>query len=144
MTEDIVLSAEVNQNIPSPEKGVVFKRIVEGVEVRLIKDGVPLGANSVVAIPWAAVAIKDGKYIYALSVEREDLRMISLFSGIAVKTLSSEYDVKGYLLEASLMMYMNGEAENLGVFNIEQGEESIKAFLYDSLLESLDIIDEQD
>ncbi len=142
MTEDIVLNAEINQNIPSPDRGVVDTRSVEGVEIRLIKDGVPLGANSVVAIPWAVAAIRDGKYICALSVEREDLRMISLFSGIAVKTLAAEYGIKGYLLDANLILYMNGELENLGVFNIEQGEESIKAFLYESLLETLDLIDE--
>lgn len=142
MTEDIVLNVEINQNIPSPDRGVVDTRSVEGVEIRLIKDGVPLGANSVVAIPWAVAAIRDGKYICALSVEREDLRMISLFSGIAVKTLAAEYGIKGYLLDANLILYMNGELENLGVFNIEQGEESIKAFLYESLLETLDLIDE--
>lgn len=142
MTEDIVLNAEINQNIPSPDRGVVDTRSVEGVEIRLIKDGVPLGANSVVAISWAVAAIRDGKYICALSVEREDLRMISLFSGIAVKTLAAEYGIKGYLLDANLILYMNGELENLGVFNIEQGEESIKAFLYESLLETLDLIDE--
>lgn len=142
MTEDIVLNAEINQNIPSPVRGVMDTRSVEGVEIRLIKDGVPLGANSVVAIPWAAAAIRNGKYVCALSVEREDLRMISLFSGIAVKTLEAEYGVRGYLLDANLMLYMNGELENLGVFNIEQDEESIKAFLYESLLETLDLIDE--
>lgn len=142
MIEDIVLNAEINQNIPSPDRGVIDIRFVEGVEIRIIKDGVPLGANSVVAIPWAVAAIRDGKYICALSVEREDLRIISLFSGIAVKTLAAEYGVKGYLLDANLMLYMNGELENLGVFNIEQGEESIKAFLYESLLETLDLIDE--
>lgn len=140
MDYDKVLDASLNQNIPSPDKGVFRKESVEGVEIRFIRDGVPLGANSVVAIPMAVAALKDGKYIYALSVEREDLRQISRLSGIAVKTLSSEYGVKGYLLDANLVMYMDGEAENLGLFNLEQSEESITDYLLEALLESLDLI----
>lgn len=144
MFEEVELSAALNQNIPSPDKGVTERREIEGVDVRFIRNGEPLGANSVVQIPWAVAAIKDGKYIYALSVEREDLRAISYYSGVPVKKLLEEYGTKDYLLDARLMMYYGGECENIGAVNINQSGESIQSYLLEALLETLDLIDDQD
>lgn len=136
------LTDSLNQNIPSPGKGVVETRIEDGIEIRIIRNGVPMGCNSVVVIPWAVAAVIDGKYRYAVSIERGDLRAISSFSGIPVKTLSDEYGVKGHLLEPKLVLYGDGEYEDMGAVNIEMGDESIKSFLVDTLLENLSPDDE--
>ncbi len=144
MENEKELSSSLSQNIPSPDKGVVEIRNVEGTEIRIIKNGVPLGYNSVVSIPYAVAAIKNGKYIYVFAVERDDLRAISHFSGVAVKTLSEEYGVKGYLLEPRGVIYYQDEVENIGVINLSQSEDSIIAFLYETALESLDLIDGED
>ena len=144
MENEKELSSSLSQNIPSPDKGVVEIRKVEGTEIRIIKNGAPLGYNSVVSIPYAVAAFRGEKYIYGFSIERDDLRAISHFSGIPVKTLSEEYGVKGYLSEPRGVIYYEDEVENIGVINLSQSEESIITFLYQTALESLDLIDGED
>ncbi len=141
MEDEKELSAVLSQDIPDPDKGVVATKRVEDVEIRIIRNGIPIGFNSVVSIPYAVVALKRGRYVFAFSIEREDLRAISSFSGIRVKTLSEEYGIKGYLLEPKGVIYYNEEVENIGLINLEQGEESIKNYLYQTALEVLDLID---
>ncbi len=138
----IELTDLMNQNFPSPDKGVIETRVIGDNEIRIIKNGVPMGYNSVVALPWAALAIRNGEYCCAAIIEREDLRAISSFSGIPVKTLSEEYAVKGYLLDPKLVIYSGNEYEDIGVVNIEMDEESIKNFLVDTLLENMELDDE--
>lgn len=140
--KEVELNAGLNPNIPSPDKGVIDHKEIDGLDVFVIRNGEPLGSNSVVTIPWAAAAVRDGKYIHALSIEREDLRMIARYTGESVKKLFEEYGTKDYLLEPRLMMYYGGESENLGAVNINQSEESIKNYLFETLLETLDSIDE--
>lgn len=144
MENEKELSSSLSQDLPSPDKGVIERRKVEDTEIRIIKNGIPIGFNSVVSIPYAVVAIRNGKYVFAFSVEREDLRAISRFSGIAVKTLSEEYGVKGYLLEPRGVIYYEDEIENIGVINLSQDEESIKNYLYQTAAEVLDLIDGDD
>lgn len=142
-TEEI-LTPDISQNIPHPDKGVIEKRNVEEIEIRLIKDGVPSGFNSVVTIPWALCALRDGKYIFAVSIEREDLREISHMTGMSVKTLLSEYGVRNYLLDPVLVMYGGGEREELGRFTLSSDEEGVKRYLFEALLEALDLVEEDD
>ncbi len=142
-TEEI-LTPDISQNIPRPDKGVIGKRTVEGIEIRLLKNGVPSGFNSVVTIPWALCALRDGKYIFAVSVEREDLREISRMTGMSVKTLLSEYGVKNYLLDPVLVMYGEGEREELGRFTLPLDEDGVKKYLNEALLEALDLIEDDE
>ncbi len=142
-TEEI-LSASVSQNIPDPEKGVRETRYVEGIEIRYIENGVPSGFNSVVTIPYALVALRDGKYIFAVSIEREDLREMSRLTGTAVKTLSEEYGVRGYLLDPVVVMYGEGEKEEIGRFPLSFDRDTVKAYLNETLLDTLDLIEEDD
>ncbi len=144
MENEKELSASLSQDLPNPEVGVIETRIVEDTQIRIIKNGIPIGFNSVVAIPYAVVALREGKYVFAFSIEREDLRTISSYSGIRVKTLSEEYGVKGYLLDPNGVIYYNDEVENIGLINLEQGEESIKNYLYQTALEVLDLFDGED
>ncbi len=142
-TEEI-LTPDISQNIPRPDNGVIEKRTVEGIEIRLLKNGVPSGFNSVVTIPWALCALRDGKYIFAVSVEREDLREISRMTGMSVKTLLSEYGVKNYLLDPVLVMYGEGEREELGRFTLPLDEDGVKKYLNEALLEALDLIEDDE
>ena len=142
-TEEI-LTPDISQNIPRTDRGVIEKRNVERIEIRFIKDGVPSGFNSVVTIPWALCALRDGRYIFAVSIEREDLREISHMTGMSVKTLLSEYGVKNYLLDPVLVMYGGGEREDLGRFSLPLDEEGVKRYLNEALLDALDLVEEDD
>lgn len=141
---DEILTPSISQNIPNPDKGVIETRYVEGIEIRLIKDGVPFGFNSVVTIPWALCALRDGKYIFAVSIEREDLREISHMTGTSVKTLLSEYGVKNYLLYPVLVMYGGGEREEIGRFPFTLDPDSVISYLNETLLDALDLIEDDD
>ena len=138
------LSPSISQNIPSPDRGVREIRTVEGIEIRYIENGVPSGFNSVVTIPYALAAVRDGKYIFCVSIEREDLREISRMTGTAVKTLSEEYGVRGYLLDPTVVMYGEGEREEIGRFPLSFDRDTVKAYLNETLLDTLDLIEEDD
>ncbi len=142
-TEEI-LTPDISQNIPHPEKGVIGKRNVEEIEIRLIRDGVPSGFNSVVTIPWALCALRNGKYIFAVSIEREDLREIARMTGMSVKTLLVEYGVKNYLLPPTVVMYGGGVREEIGRFTLPLEEEGVRRYLNEALLDALDLIEEDD
>lgn len=137
-----VLTASVNPNIPDPGKGIVETRNVEGIEIRFLRNAESVGFNSVVVLPYAVVALRNGEYIAAAAVEREDLRELSHMTGVSLKTLQSEYGVKGYLLDPRVSLYGGGTSETLGRLTLSLDEESVKAFLYETVLDMLDIIDE--
>ncbi len=139
-----ILSSSVSQNIPSPEEGIVKTVLSDGIEIRIIRGGIPLGQNSAVMIEWAACALREGDYIASVSVERDDLRIISRMTGTSLKTLEKEYGVRGYLLCPRVVLYGEGKAENLGTVSLPCGEEDIRSYLLETILDMLGEAEEWD
>lgn len=142
--EDERLNSSISPNIPDPNKNVVKGwKTPNGLELRLIENGYSLGANCVVNIPWALSILKANRYIIAISIERIDLRAVSAFTGEAVKLLSSEYGVKGYLTDANLVIYKGEEKEEVGKVSVSLKREEIERYLLDTALDLLDVADDE-
>ena len=137
-----ILDASINSNIPNPGKGVVETKTVEGIEIRFLRSAEPLGFNSVFVLPYAVAALRDGKYICAAAIEREDLRALSGMLGVSLKSLQEDYGTKGYLLDPQVTIHGGGTSETLGRYTLSMDEETVKAYLYETILDVLDIVDE--
>ncbi len=95
-----------------------------------------------VCIAHSLVAFYDNKPRFAVSVEKQDLRSLSSMLGASLRDLQKEYGVRGYLTEGNVVMYGNGERDELGVLQTEEKEEYLIPYLFDILLDSIDYIEE--
>ena len=55
--DDEELTLDISQDLPDPNKNIVKKWRSDSLEIRLIQNGIPLGFNSVMSIPWAIVTL---------------------------------------------------------------------------------------
>lgn len=136
------ITAELSPNIPDPEKAVIKTYHAEGLEIRLIRNGVPISDKSIVTIPWAMAVLYNGEYLYAISLERDDLRILSSFTGESVKELQADYGVRGFFTEPHVSMYGDDQHDDLGSYTDGKDDESIKAYLLDAVLDSFDIVED--
>ncbi len=139
---DEILTASINSNIPNPCKGVVETKTVEGVEIRFLRSAEPIGFNSIFVLPYAVAALRAGKYICAASIEREDLRALAAMLGVSLKSLQEDFGTKGHLMEPQVTLHGGGTSETLGRYTLSMDEETVKAYLYETILDVLDIVDE--
>ncbi|MGN0907923.1 MAG: hypothetical protein ACI4NM_12320 [Bullifex sp.] len=95
-----------------------------------------------VCIAHSLVAFHDGVPRFAVSVEKQDLRSLSSLLGTQLRDLQKEYGVKGYLTEGAVILYGNGEREEMGALQTEEKEEYLLPYLFDILLDSIDYIEE--
>lgn len=137
------LTLDISQDLPDPNKNIVKKWRSDSLEIRLIQNGIPLGFNSVMSIPWAIVGIRDGKYIASISIEREDLRIVSHLTSESVKLLAEEYGIRGYLTNPVLVIYRDGEKERVGEINISLKQDDVETYLLEAFLDSFDIPDDE-
>ena len=114
----------------------------EDVVFRLLKNPIPVGEDSIVEIVWALVAEIDGDVVYSIQMERDDLRILSSLTGESLRVLQEDYGIKGFFSPMSVTMYGSGIREALGEYTGGKREEEITAFLLDSALDSLDIVDD--
>lgn len=124
-------------------KGRVIKRWKsEGVVFTLLKDPLPIGEDSIVQIMWALKAEIGADVVYSIQIERDDLRILSSLTGESLRVLQEDYGIKGFFSPMSVIMYGSGIREALGEYTGGKREEEITAFLLDSALDSLDIVDD--
>lgn len=95
-----------------------------------------------VCIAHSLVAFYEDKPRFAVSVEKQDLRSLSSLLGTPLRDLQQEYGVKGYLTEGTVVMYGNGERDELGPLQTEEKEEYLLPCLFDILLDSIDYIED--
>lgn len=119
-----------------------YKRYgAEGLDIRLLRNPKPLSATSIVSIEYALVALFNGEYIYSVAVEHEDLRDLAAYLGESVKNLQNDYGTKGFFTPSHIVAYGDGRKEDLGLITAKD-ESAIFQILSDTLLDSLDIIEE--
>ena len=108
----------------------------------LLKDPLPIGEDSIVQIMWALKAEIGTDAVYSIQIERDDLRILSSLTGESLRVLQEDYGIKGFFSPMSVIMYGSGIREALGEYTGGKREEEITAFLLDSALDSLDIVDD--
>ena len=128
-------------NLPDPESGIAKRYKADGIDIRFIRRPGCLSSLGVVSIDYAMCAIYDGRLIYAVSSEREDLRELSHMLGVSVKELQSDYGIKGFFTPAHIIQYGDGQKEDLGLMQACDGK-AVFSLFSEALLDSLDIIGE--
>ena len=78
-----------------------------------------------------------------MSIEREDLRIVSHLTGESVKLLAEEYGIRGYLTNPVLVIYRDGEKERVGEITISLKQDDTEAYLLEAFLDSFDIPDDE-
>ena len=129
-------------NIPMPEKGVIKRYELEGMELHFIKNALPKNPQSVVSITYAMTVENDGEYIYAISLEKEDLRVLSSMLGVSVKELQQDYGTKGFFGQEHVVMYGDGRREDLGPYSGAIDEEAILNYFLDAIYDSFDTVED--
>ena len=81
-------------------------------------------------------------YIFAATIECEDLRAMAPLMGISLKELQADYGTKGFYGEKRIMLYGNGERESLGPYFGKEEDGEIIQFLLSLVLDSFDEIDD--
>ncbi len=124
--------------VPDPDSAVVRVYTAGGLEMRYHRNAELLGSDVVIAAPYSLTVHYDGRYVFAVSIERDDLRAISPLIGVPLRELQEEYGVKGFYGEPKISLYGDGEKESLGVYQGMNDEEEIIRFLLSVALDSLD------
>lgn len=135
------LDTSLFPNLPDPESGIIREYEAEGMHVNFLKRPKCCSSLGIVSIEYAMCAIYNGEYIYAISVEREDLRDLSVLLGVSVKELQNDYCTKGFFTPAHIIQYGAGLKEDLGLMQ-SSDEKTTFSLLSETLLDSLDIIGE--
>lgn len=111
--------------------GLVRKDLDEetGLDLLFMRNPASLGDDSMVSITHSIAALRDGKMIFSAALESLDLRSLSSALGESVKNLQAEYGVRGYLTPQRIVIYGNGEKEDLGIYLGDKDDEAIFDFL---------------
>ena len=113
-------------------KSAISKREVDeetGLELVFMRNPQSAGSVSLVMLTHSVAARRDGDMIFAASLEALDLRSLSSALGESVKNLQMEYGVRGFLTPERIVLYGNGEKEDLGVYLGERRDDEIFDFL---------------
>lgn len=129
-------------NIPMTDKGVIKRFKLEGMDLHFIKNAIPRNPQSVVSITYAMTVENDGEYIYAISLEKEDLRVLSSMLGVSVKELQQDYGTKGFFGQEHVVMYGDGRREDIGPYSGAMDEESVLKYFLDAIYDSFDTIED--
>ena len=89
--------------LPMPGSAVCRTYNAGDLEIRYHRNPESAGSDVVIAISYAVTVHYKGKYIFASSIERDDLRAISPMIGVPLRELQEEYGVKGFYGEPKVL-----------------------------------------
>ena len=124
--------------IPDPESAVARVYRAGDLEIRYHRGAELMGSDVVIAAPYSVTVHLGGKYVFAASIERDDLRAMAPMIGMPLKELQAEYGVKGFYGNPVVSLYGCGEKESLGGYQGMQDEEEIIGFLLSLVLDTFD------
>ncbi len=128
--------------IPDPDSAVVRVYKAADLEMRYHRNAELMGSDVVIYTPYSITVHYQGRYIFAVSIERDDLRAMAPMIGVPLRELQEEYGVKGFYGEPKVSLYGGEEKESLGTYQGMNDEEEIIRFLLSAALDSLDEIAE--
>ena len=136
------LSTESWPTIPKEESAVV-KRYKAGKLDISFHQGPELGGDDVVIYTPFAMSVKmDGKYVFAVSIEQNDLRAMAPLMKAPVKELQEEFGVKGFYTEPHIVLYAGEEKEEQGIYTLPLNARAASEFLLNLTLDMFDEIEE--
>lgn len=124
--------------IPAPESAVVKRYKAADLEMRYHRNPELIGSDVMIAAPYSVTVHYSGRYIFAVSIEQDDLRAMAPVIGIPLRELQEEYGVRGFYGEPKISLYGGREKESLGIYQGTKDEDEIIDFLLSVALDSLD------
>lgn len=127
-----------------PKEGVnVVKRFTSGgIEIIFEKNPPSDSGEDLVYIHYSLIAKSGADTVCVVSVESLDLRSLASSLGESVKEIQREYGTRGFLSPAHLVIYGNGEKEEMEGLSIELRDEYVLPYMMDFLLDTLDCADD--
>lgn len=127
-----------------PKEGVnVVKRFTSGgIEIIFEKNPPSDSGEDLVYIHYSLIAKSGDDTVCVVSVESLDLRSLASSLGESVKEIQREYGTRGFLSPAHLVIYGNGEKEEMEGLSIELRDEYVLPYMMDFLLDTLDCADD--
>lgn len=127
-----------------PKEGVnVVKRFTTGgIEIIFEKNPPSDSGEDLVYIHYSLIAKSGDDTVCVVSVESLDLRSLASSLGESVKEIQREYGTRGFLAPAHLVIYGNGEKEEMEGLSIELRDEYVLPYMMDFLLDALDCADD--
>ena len=127
-----------------PKEGVnVVKRFTSGgIEIIFEKNPPSDSGEDLVYIHYSLIAKSGDDTVCVVSVESLDLRSLASSLGESVKEIQREYGTRGFLSPAHLVIYGNGEKEEMEGLSIELRDEYVLPYMMDFLLDALDCADD--
>lgn len=127
-----------------PKEGVnVVKRFTAGgIQILFEKNPPSASGEDLVYIHYSLIAKSGDDTVCVVSVESLDLRSLALSLGESVKEIQREYGTRGFLAPAHLVIYGNGEKEEMEGLSIELRDEYVLPYMMDFLLDALDCADD--
>ena len=124
--------------LPLADSAVARTYRAGDLEIRYHRNPVLSGSSAMIAAPYAMTVHHDGRYLFAVSIERDDLRAMAPMIGIPLRELQEEYGVKGFYGEPKVSLYGSGEKESLGAYQGLNDEKEIVDFLLSVVLDTFD------
>ncbi|MBR1937581.1 MAG: hypothetical protein IJ836_01325 [Spirochaetales bacterium] len=136
------ITREEQSFAPRIEENVAKRFKAGDVDILFEKGPRSLSGQDLTYIEYALIGIYKGKYRYAVTVEKLDLRSLAASSGVSVKEIQNDYGTKSFFVDAKVYQYGEGEREEFGPLQEEEKDEYILPFLMDILLDSIDSADD--
>ena len=128
--------------VPLADSAVVRRYKAGELEIRYHRGAELTGDDVVIYSPYSMTVHYGGRYLFAVSIERDDLRTMAPMMGVPLKELQAEYGVKGFYGDPMITLYGNGEKESLGRYQGENREDEIISFLLSAVLDTFDEVAE--
>ena len=125
---------------PVPERGSgVVRRYRAGkMEVRIHRSPSYKAENSFVMIEWAATSWYQGRCLFTVNLQRDDLRSLAPHFGVSLKELQGDYGVKGCYGPLMITLYSSVSKESLGEYLGAKDAETVIDFLLSIVLDTFD------
>ena len=130
------------QTIVMPGSAVIKRYRAGNMEIRIHRMPRLSSDSAVIAVPLAATAHIDGRYLFEAGMECDDLRAMAPLMGTSLKELQADYGVKGFYGPMHISLYGEGEKESLGEYLGEKDDDSVTEFLLSLVLDTFDEIAE--
>ncbi len=127
-----------------PGEGVNIVRRFTAGDIDILFEKMPPSASGedIVYIHYSLIAKHGGDTVCVVSLESIDLRSLASSTGESVKEIQREYGTRGFLSPARLVIYGNGEKEEMEGLSVELRDEYVLPYMMDYLLDALDCADE--
>ncbi|MDY0288759.1 MAG: hypothetical protein RBR15_08045 [Sphaerochaeta sp.] len=107
----------------------------------MLKSPACKSGEDLVFIPYAMAVTYKKRLVMVVSLEKEDLRSLSLKLGCSLKELQNDFQTKGNFSELRAFLYTKETREDLGPYEDALNLQVLRLFFLDTVCDTLDIME---